>query len=692
MLRLRRAHPVRTVLALPVAVAIAVPLTILPASAQDAEGLPGSDGSSASGSSGGSGSGVGGSVIDRVYPDPDNGPSSQQEPREITDQNLPGLPEGVSVDRVEWMSDRLVNVFINSAAMPGGPVKVQILLARDFHREPDKTFPSVWALDGLRTGMEDNGWLTLTDVQTFYADKNVNVVMPVGGPSSYYADWVNQPEDGVDYQWETFLTEEVPAVLEQGWRTNDRRAIVGLSMGGTAAANIAHRNPDLFDFMGSFSGYLDTTSPGMPQAIDFSIGEGAPGYSATDMWGPYYSQTWRDHDPKLNVGDFGDMTLYVSAGNGNAGSHDEEGAVPGYPEDPAAWGLEALARMTSQTFVNTAKTQGKDVITSFRPNGTHRWEYWDYEMRAAWPHMADSLGLEESDSEVDCKATGAFADAVERYNDENDYDLGECISEEYDGPDGGTIQEFQHGTLYRAKGEDDVVGAWGRTGGHYTELGGPESWLGYPVTPDTGAKDGGRWARFDNGYMYHVPDQGYVTVRNDIAEAWGKTDWEFGPLGYPVAEEKDVDGPDGDTGQWQKFQGGTFVRNPDGEVHYVRGYINERYRELGGPADSELGFPTGNQGETKILDGAYSDFEDGVIYWSEETGVSFMYRDGIYDRYAEEGFEGGDFGFLVKDVEEASDGSRTATFQNGTISMDADGKVTAELDDGSDAGNDESAD
>ncbi|MGO1948375.1 MAG: alpha/beta hydrolase-fold protein [Mycobacteriaceae bacterium] len=545
---MRRTHRFpRSILALPLAVAITVPVivpvTVAPAGAQD---LPGSGT---------------GSTIDRIYPNPDH--RTQQAPREITEQDLPGLPDGVSVDRVEWMADRLVNVYINSAAMPGEPVKVQILLARDWYREPEKTFPSVWAMDGLRTGMEENGWLTLTDAQAFYADKNVNVVMPVGGPSSFYTDWVNDPEDGVPYQWETFLTREVAAVLEQGWRTNDRRAIVGLSMGATGAANIAQRNPELFDFLGSFSGYLDTSSPGMPQAINFSVGEGAPGYSATDMWGPYYSQGWRDHDPKLHVENLRDMSVYVSSGNGNAGSHDTVGSLPGFPDDPAAWGLEALARMTSQTFVNAAESKGVDVITKWRPNGTHRWEYWDYEMRSAWPYMAEALGLEESDEAVECEASGAFADAVEGYQEDIDYDLGDCISEEYDGPDGGTIQEFQRGTLYLAGGASGAVGAWGRTGGHYTQLGGPESWLGYPVTPDSSAKDDGRWARFENGYVYQVPGgiaepaDGYVTVRNDIAEEWGTTDWEYGPLGYPVSEEEDGK---------QAFEGGTVSRDAEGNV------------------------------------------------------------------------------------------------------------------------------
>ena len=121
-----------------------------------------------------------------------------------------------------------------------------------------------------------------TNITSFYADKNVNVVLPVGGESSFYTDW-QQPEKGKHYKWESFLTQELPAVLREGWRSNEDRAIVGLSMGGTAAMNLAERFPKMWKFVGSFSGYLDTTSFGMPQAIGYATNDGG-GYDAQKMY------------------------------------------------------------------------------------------------------------------------------------------------------------------------------------------------------------------------------------------------------------------------------------------------------------------------------------------------------------------------------------------------------------------------
>src|SRR5699024_6793615 len=126
-----------------------------------------SAGSSLAGANG-PGSGTG-------YLEPHDVPA--REPVRVTEQDLPGLPEGVSVDKVEWITDRWANVYINSAAMPDKPVKVQILLARDWYSKPDQKFPTVWALDGLRAREDESGWTLSTNIANFYADTNVNVVL-----------------------------------------------------------------------------------------------------------------------------------------------------------------------------------------------------------------------------------------------------------------------------------------------------------------------------------------------------------------------------------------------------------------------------------------------------------------------------------------------------------------------------------
>ena len=213
---------------------------------------------------------------------------TQRAPVDTEYPNVEGLPDGVEVDRVEWITDRRIAVWIQSSAMPEELMQVQILLARDWHSDPGRTFPEVWALDGLRAVETNSGWTIETNIEQFYADKNVNVILPVGGESSFYADW-NEPDNGKNYQWETFLTQELVPVLDNGFRSNRDRAVVGISMGGTAAMNLAQRHPYLFDFVGSFSGYLDVTTPGMPEAITAAQLD-AGGYNSRAMWGRFGSQ------------------------------------------------------------------------------------------------------------------------------------------------------------------------------------------------------------------------------------------------------------------------------------------------------------------------------------------------------------------------------------------------------------------
>lgn len=626
------------ILALPLSLALAVPLAA-PAAAQ--------------------GPGAGTS-----YLEPDEIPERQ--PVEIEDQDLPGLPEGVDVDRVEWMGDRWANVYINTPSMPEEPVLVQVLLARDWYSQPDRDFPSVWALDGLRAREDESGWTLATNIQQFYADKNVNVVLPVGGNSSFYTDWNEQPEDGVTYQWETFLTQELPAVLREGWRTTEQRAITGISMGGTAAVNLAHRNPDLFQFVGSFSGYLDTTTRGVPQAINFATNDGA-GYDAQRMWGPYGSGRWNENDPKQHTGNLRDMTVYVSAGNGNAGPYDQQGPIPGYPANPAAFGLEAMSRMTTQTFVGAAQAEDVDVIAKYRSSGTHDWPYWQYEMTQAWPYIAQTFGLSQEDRGADCAAVGLIAEAEGR---DRNHDLGACTTDEYD-VEGGKAQDFRNGRIYWKQDSETAHASWGRIGARYSEMNGPASWLGFPTGEERSIR-GGFLQSFENGIIYWSPSTGAVAVKDDIVDAWGEHGWETGSFGYPVSAARQIDGG----GAVQEFENGVAVRDADGDVRMIEGRIGAKYLEAGGPADSGLGFPTSE--EVAVRGGAFTAFENGNIYWSASTGANIIRYGEIFDAWGEEGYERGDFGFPTADQRPIDAGGEVVEFENGEI-REVNGNIEKDL-------------
>lgn len=567
---------------------------------------------------------------------------------EVTYPAIGNLPEGVRVNSAEWVTSHHVVLSIQSAAMPERPIKVQLLLPRDWYSSPDRQFPEIWALDGLRAIEKQSGWTIETNIEQFFADKNAIIVLPVGGESSFYTDW-NEPNNGKNYQWETFLIEELTPILTNGFRSNGERAINGISMGGTAAVNLATHHPEMFSFVGSYSGYLDTTSAAMPAAIGAALAD-AGGYNVNAMWGEAGSERWLENDPKRNVEALRGMSVYVSAGSGTD-DYGQDGSPATGPANAAGVGLELISRMTSQTFVDAANRAGVEVTSSFRPSGVHAWPYWQFELTQAWPFMANSLGMSTEDRGADCAAVGAIADATA------DGALGSCLNDEYSVA-GGRVQDFSNGRAYWSA-ETGAYGLVGRINARYSELGGPDSWLGFPTTTELRTPDGvGRYVRFQNGSIYWSPSTGPWEIPGDMLAAWGTQGYERGGLGYPVGPAAAFNG-----GLAQEFQGGYVIRANNNEAYWVRGAIAAKYMD--GDNASTLGMPKGN--ERLVAGGAFQEFTNGNIYWSAASGAHFIRYGALFDAWGAKGYEQGEYGWPTTDQSRISAGGETITFQNGTI-------------------------
>ncbi|NLA57132.1 MAG: hypothetical protein GX859_12735 [Corynebacterium humireducens] len=611
--------------------ALALGLSVAPA-AQAQSILPGSSGSSLS---------------DSIRPsDP-----PQRTPINTEYPDIANLPAGVKVERLEWITNRRIALFIRSAAMPDQLQQVQILLARDWHSSPGRTFPEVWALDGLRAREDDSGWTIETNIEQFYADKNVNVILPIGGESSFYSDW-QRPDNGKHYKWETFLIRELVPILDEGFRSSKTRSIVGLSMGGTAAMNLAQHNPHMFSFVGSFSGYLDTTSVGMAESI-LAAQRDAGGYDGTRMWGQPGDQAWIDNAPKLGIEALRDMKVYVSAGSGQDDFGNPDSVATG-PANPAGIGLEILSRMTSETFVREARKVGVEPVVHFRPSGVHAWPYWQFEMSQAWPHMANAMQLSREDRGTDCITVGAIAAATQSGV------IGSCVTNEYPVED-GMRQDFRNGVAYWSP-DTGAHALFGAINARYHHIGGPASWLGFPTTGERVTPDGvGRYVHFENGSIYWTPSTGAREIPKALFNSWAATGYERGDLGYPTGAPQNVKG-----GQVQQFQRGVIATTPDGRTHWVRGAIAEKYASLK-TAESELGFPTSD--EKIIRGGAFQEFENGNIYWSAATGAKYIKYGAIFDHWGTKGYEGGEFGYPAADHANVPAGGEVVRFQNGTISQ-----------------------
>ncbi|RZT14009.1 uncharacterized protein with LGFP repeats [Mycobacterium sp. BK558] len=110
-----------------------------------------------------------------------------------------------------------------------------------------------------------------------------------------------------------------------------------------------------------------------------------------------------------------------------------------------------------------------------------------------------------------------------------------------------------------------------------------------------------------------------VDANNAITAAWQATGGDAGPLGpqsgdvYPVG-----------AGFAQNFASGKVFFTPATGAHAMQGAILEKYESLGGPADSDLGFPTIDEGDGRAPGSRNSTFsapDNPVIFWTPDTGA-----------------------------------------------------------------------
>jgi uncharacterized protein with LGFP repeats len=72
---------------------------------------------------------------------------------------------------------------------------------------------------------------------------------------------------------------------------------------------------------------------------------------------------------------------------------------------------------------------------------------------------------------------------------------------------------------------------------HWQAIGGMNSVLGAPTSPEADGGNGSRFATFAKGGMYWSPATGALPVTGAIYDAWAAQSYERGPLGLPTSAE-----------------------------------------------------------------------------------------------------------------------------------------------------------
>ena len=292
---------------------------------------------------------------------------------------------------------RVVELTVYSAAMRR-PISVEVLPPPDISVRA----PVLYLLNGIDGGGSPSGWsgggnwLTRTDAARFFADKQVTVVMPVGGAGSFFADWrADDPVHGRQ-RWTTFLTRELPPIIDSAFGGTGANAIAGLSMAGVSVFQLALADPELYRGVGSFSGCVRTSDPLGQLMVDTIVT--ATGGDSRNMWGPPTDPAWRANDPYLHAERLRGLALYVASGNGLPGPLDTLDG-PGIGHDPMKLGdqllvggiLDALAGRCTQELRDRLRQLNIPAKVVLRPGGTHSWGYWQQDLHNAWATLSAAL-------------------------------------------------------------------------------------------------------------------------------------------------------------------------------------------------------------------------------------------------------------------------------------------------------------
>ncbi|WP_036500878.1 alpha/beta hydrolase [Nocardia aobensis] len=314
---------------------------------------------------------------DRAGADPDD-------PATVT------APDGSHISDIHRRDDRILDIGVYSAAMRT-VTRVQLIRAAD----PDRPAPTLYLLNGANGGISDGSWSDRTDIAEFFADKQVNVVVPFGGASSYFTDWrADDPVLGRQ-RWRTFLTKELPPIIDSGFGGTGVNAIAGISMAGTSVFQLALAAPGLYKAVGSYSGCVRTSDPQGQLIVDAVVGNRMG--NTVNMWGPPTDPAWAANDPYLHADRLRGTAIYVSTGTGLPGPLDTFQGAHGDPTQLAyqlvfGAALEGVTNICTHQLHDRLQQLGVPATFDFRPTGTHSWGYWQDDLHTSWPVFADALG------------------------------------------------------------------------------------------------------------------------------------------------------------------------------------------------------------------------------------------------------------------------------------------------------------
>ncbi|MEX3959985.1 LGFP repeat-containing protein [Trinickia sp. EG282A] len=196
--------------------------------------------------------------------------------------------------------------------------------------------------------------------------------------------------------------------------------------------------------------------------------------------------------------------------------------------------------------------------------------------------------------------------------------LGSSIASMQASSDGlGYFNQYRNGAIYWSP-LTDAHEVQGLIRDKWNSLGAERSFLGYPLTDETSTPDGvGRYNHFQGGSIYWTAATGAFEVHGLIRDKWASMGWERSFLGYPLTDESGT--PDG-VGRFNHFQGGSIYWTPATGAWEVHGAIRDKWASMGWER-SFLGYPVSDEMATPDGRGRVSNFQRGSITWTADSGA-----------------------------------------------------------------------
>lgn len=330
--------------------------------------------------------------LDTVYKDQDDYfPMAVDE--SITEPKLISRGPDTKLNQDLYGAERVERWVVASPAMKRN-VEVEVLPARD----QSVAAPMLYMLDGL-SGPTTSGWLRNGQmIQALEADDaNVTVVMPTQAGGSLYTDWSSyDPKLGIQ-KWETFLSEELPQVMESteaGINWNGKKGIGGLSMGASGAIRNAALYPGQWQAAFGISGCYSTMD-GASKTLHRMITEPRGG-DLENMWGPYGSAEWIRHDLTLNkeaLANLKNVRVHLSASDGNITDIDRIPAEESMPfhELPLWAVVEQGMRHCTKKLDAAMQQAGVRADVRYTTGRIHDWPLYRDEFPNAWASIKPAL-------------------------------------------------------------------------------------------------------------------------------------------------------------------------------------------------------------------------------------------------------------------------------------------------------------